>query len=191
MIKKILLLLVIVLGFESQAQVGINTTTPKAQLEIKSSNETTPANTDGLLIPKVNAFPVTNPTVDQQGMLVYLTTTVGTNTPGFYYWNNSNTTWTPIKGTDTGTLDQAYDFGGAGNGRTITADTGAVTINGTDGLVSTGTLNTGAVAPSGAGVKMFWNPRKAAFRAGNINGTQWDDTNIGNNSIHDDCNALY
>jgi len=29
-----------------------------------------------------------------------------------------------------GTLDQAYDFGGAGAGRTITADAGSVTING-------------------------------------------------------------
>lgn len=29
-----------------------------------------------------------------------------------------------------GTLDQAYDFGGAGSGRTITADSGPVTING-------------------------------------------------------------
>ena len=81
-----------------------------------------------------------------------------------------------------GTLDQAYDFGGAGSGRTITADTGAVIIDGTDGLVSTGTLNTGAIAPSGAGVKMFWNPRKAAFRAGNVNATQWDDGNIGNHT---------
>jgi len=33
-----------------------------------------------------------------------------------------------------GTLDQAYDFGGAGAGRTITADSGAVAINGTGGL---------------------------------------------------------
>jgi trimeric autotransporter adhesin len=183
MIKKILLLLFIVLGFVSNAQVGINTTAPKAQLEIKSSNETTPANTDGLLIPKINAFPAINPTVDQQGMLVYLTTTVGTNTPGFYYWNNSNTTWTPIKGTDTGTLDQAYDFGGAGNGRTITADTGAVLINGTDGLVSTGTSGSGALSPTGSGTRMVWNPRKAAFRVGTVSGTLWDDASIGNGSV--------
>ena len=37
------------------------------------------------------------------------------------------------------TLDAAYDQGGAGAGRTITADSGAVTITGTDGLE----LNTG------------------------------------------------
>lgn len=183
MIKKILLSLIILSGFESKAQVGINTTTPKAQLEIKSSNEATPANTDGLLIPKINAFPVTNPTADQQGMLVYLTTTVGANTPGFYFWNNPTTAWLPVKGTDGGTLDQAYDFGGAGNGRTITADAGAVTIAGTDGLVSTGISGSGALAPSGAGTRMVWNPRKAAFRAGGVSGTQWDDANIGSGSV--------
>ncbi|UCE19245.1 MAG: hypothetical protein JSV84_02535 [Gemmatimonadota bacterium] len=39
------------------------------------------------------------------------------------------------------TLDQAYDQGGAGAGRTITADAGAVEINGDDGLKVTGTKN--------------------------------------------------
>ncbi|MFN3969361.1 tail fiber domain-containing protein [Flavobacterium sp.] len=183
MIKKLLLLLLIVLAFESKAQVGVNTTDPKAQLDIRSTNQVTPSNTDGLLIPKINAFPVTSPTVDQQGMLVYLTTTVGANTPGFYYWNNPTTAWLPVKGTDGGTLDQAYDFGGAGNGRTITADTGAVTIDGTDGLVVSGTSGSGALVPSGAGTRMVWNPRKAAFRVGTVSGTLWDDASIGNGSV--------
>jgi hypothetical protein len=39
-----------------------------------------------------------------------------------------------------GTLDEAYDSGGAGGGRTITADTGAVSIAGTDGLSIDGDL---------------------------------------------------
>jgi hypothetical protein len=188
--KKYYLLLCMFLTTSLLAQVGINTTTPNAQLDIRSSNQTTPSNTDGMLIPKVDTFPATNPTIAQQGMLVYLTTNVGSNQPGFYYWNNPTTSWIPIKGNDTGTLDQAYDFGGAGNGRTITADAGAVLINGTDGLVSTGTLNSGAIAPSGAGVKMFWNPRKAAFRAGNVSGTQWNDANVGQNSIAFGVNTI-
>ena len=161
------------------SQVGINTTNPNAQLDVRASNQAVPTNTDGMLIPKIDVFPAINPTIAQQGMLVYLTTTVGVNVPGFYYWNNTPASWLPLKGINGGTLDQAYDFGGAGLGKTITADAGAVLINGTDGFVSTGTLNSGAIAPSGAGVKMFWNPRKAAFRAGSINGTQWDDTNVG------------
>lgn len=171
--------LLLIVPFFAQAQVGVNTATPQAQLDIRPSSQATPSNTDGLLIPKVDAFPVTNPTAAQQSMLVYLTTTSGANPPGFYFWNNPTTTWLPIKGTDGGTLDQAYDFGGAGLGRTITADAGAVLINGNDGLVSTGTLNSGALAPTGAGTKMFWNPRKAAFRAGRVMATQWDDASIG------------
>ncbi|HLP64270.1 tail fiber domain-containing protein [Flavobacterium sp.] len=182
--KKIFYLLIFLFFANTiEAQVGINTTNPDAQLDIRSSNQATPTNTDGILIPKVDAFPATNPTAAQQGMLVYLTTTSGTDLPGFYYWDNVTVDWKPIIGNSVGTLDQAYDFGGAGNGRTITADAGAVIINGTDGLVSTGTDGSGAVAPSGGGAKMIWNPRKSAFRAGRVTTNQWDDVNIGSYSV--------
>ncbi|WP_159778401.1 tail fiber domain-containing protein [Flavobacterium sp. 9AF] len=80
------------------SQVGINTTTPNAQLEIKSSNQALPTNKDGLLIPKIDAFPAINPTIAQQGMMVYLTTTIGLNAPGFYYWDNATSSWIAIKG---------------------------------------------------------------------------------------------
>lgn len=80
-----------------KAQVGINTTTPNAQLDIRSSNQATPTNTDGILIPKVNTFPATNPTAAQQGMLIYLTTAATfasvSKQPGFYYWDNATTNW--------------------------------------------------------------------------------------------------
>lgn len=318
------------------SQVGINTTSPKAQLEIKSSNQATPANTDGILIPKIDAFPVTNPTAAQQGMMVYLTTISAGKQPGFYYWDNTGTpqwkgfggsipagtavgntmywngtswvnnsaflfndgtnvgvntntpssiltvkktgigftqedltgtskigfytstgnawlqthsntdlsfttnngatqmllqtttgnvgintlvpteklevtgktkttnlqmtagaalgrvltsdasgngSWTTLGSIASGTLDQAYDFGGAGLGKTITADAGAVTIGGTDGLLCTGTYLTGTPPPTGYGIRMFWYPKKAAFRAGGAPSTEWDDANIGNLSI--------
>lgn len=91
-----------------------------------------------------------------------------------------NVSWVSPSTIASGTLDQAYDFGGAGLGRTITADAGAVTINGTDGLVSNGTFGSGATMPSlGGATRMVWNPRKAAFRAGYVLGTQWDDSNVG------------
>ena len=93
-----------------------------------------------------------------------------------------NGTWTASASLASGTLDQAYDFGGAGLGRTITADAGAVTIAGVDGLVSTGTFGSGVVVPTGGGTRMVWNPRKAAFRVGSV-GNQWNDTNVGNYSV--------
>ncbi len=81
------------------------------------------------------------------------------------------------------TLDQAYDEGGTGVGRSITASNGAVLINGNDGFQNTGTFGSGAtMALSGSGTKMFFYPRKAAFRAGFVNGAQWNDANIGNYS---------
>jgi hypothetical protein len=86
--------------FFSNAQVGINTTTPNAQLEIKSSDQANPTNMDGLIIPKIDVFPSANPTVAQQGMMVYLTTTVGVNSPGFYYWDGAS--WKSVGGTGGG-----------------------------------------------------------------------------------------
>lgn len=55
----------------------------------------------------------------------------------------------------------------------------------TYGLLSaTGTYGgTNSLSLSGAGTRMFWDPYKAAFRAGYINGTQWDDSNIGAYSV--------
>ncbi|WP_309640551.1 hypothetical protein [Flavobacterium sp.] len=82
-----------------EAQIGIGTTTPNATLDIRSSNQAAPANTDGILVPKVDAFPVANPTASQNGMLVFLTTVSGANQPGFYYWNNATTAWIGINST--------------------------------------------------------------------------------------------
>ncbi|WP_299886437.1 hypothetical protein [uncultured Lacinutrix sp.] len=82
------------------SQVGISTTMPKAQLDIQASIKNNPTNTDGLLIPRIDTFPGVNPTIDQQSMLVYLTTTVGANEPGFYYWDNSIPAWIPFKSND-------------------------------------------------------------------------------------------
>ncbi len=84
------------------------------------------------------------------------------------------------------TLDQAYDEGGAGAGKNITADSGALRINGDDGFLVTGTLGSGNFIDSevtGVGTRMFFNPNKAAFRAGYVSTNQWDNTNIGSYSV--------
>ena len=82
------------------------------------------------------------------------------------------------------TLDEAYDKGGAGAGKSITADAGAVHIAGTDGLLVTGTFGSGdTVNVSGQGTRMFFNPRKAAFRAGYAFADEWDNSNVGDYSV--------
>ncbi|MBE0643583.1 MAG: tail fiber domain-containing protein [Bacteroidetes bacterium] len=88
------------------------------------------------------------------------------------------------------TLDASYDFGGAGLGRTITADAGAVTIDGVDGFVALGSYNSGTIPATGSGTRMMWFPGRSAFRAGSVNGTQWDYGSIGPNSTAAGYNTI-
>ncbi|MFD0962867.1 tail fiber domain-containing protein [Pseudofulvibacter geojedonensis] len=81
----------------TKAQVGIGTTNPNALLDISVSNTSNPTIKDGFLLPRIEVFPTVNPTAAQQGMLVYLTTTSGTNFPGFYFWDNSTTSWKALE----------------------------------------------------------------------------------------------
>ena len=54
-------------------------------------------------------------------------------------WDGAAWACAPVVGGGN-TLDQAYDEGGAGAGRTLTADTGAVVIDGTGGLEVSNTI---------------------------------------------------
>lgn len=52
------------------------------------------------------------------------------------------------------------------------------------GIMAIGTYQSGvALSTTGAGARMFWYPKKAAFRVGLADGTQWDDSNIGSVSM--------
>jgi len=106
--KHILILITLILFSPViHAQVGINNIDPKASLDITATNQASPSNTDGLLIPRIDDFPASNPAAAQQGMMVYLTTTSGGNPPGFYYWDNGSTTWTSVVG---GTVQKINDL---------------------------------------------------------------------------------
>lgn len=89
------------------------------------------------------------------------------------------------------TLDAAYDEGGSGAGRQIDASDGAVRINGDDGLIVTGTFGSGDnIEVSGTGTRMFFNPKKAAFRAGFARDDNWDNANVGNYSFATGENSI-
>ncbi|MDH7911287.1 tail fiber domain-containing protein [Winogradskyella sp. SYSU M77433] len=90
------------------AQVGVNTTNPNALLDISTSNPSSPNNTDGLLIPKIDEYPSINPTAIQDGMLVYVTGN-GSVTKGFYYWDNNTTSWVSFAGTTIEKIDDLLD----------------------------------------------------------------------------------
>jgi len=91
--NRFLILIGLLLSLQSFAQIGINTTTPNAMLDISST-------TNGFLIPRIalTANNVAAPVVNPQGgalptsTLIYNTSTVaGINgvAPGYYYWNGS------------------------------------------------------------------------------------------------------
>jgi hypothetical protein len=52
-------------------------------------------------------------------------------------------------------------------------------VNSDGGFYLGGEYFTGVIPKEGMGTRLMWYSRKAAFRAGDIDGTQWDDANIG------------
>lgn len=150
MMKKLLIIFVFIFGFNAFSQIGINTTNPQSQLDISASNSATPSNSDGILIPRISAFPITNPTVSQHGMMVFLTSTSAGKQPGFYYWDNTTTNWIGINstinadtdwlksstGTTPNTTDDMYHMGNVGIGTNVHSQT--LTLNGT-GIYNTST----------------------------------------------------
>ena len=116
--KNIIFILTLSLSFILNAQVGINTINPKSTLDIRATNQATPNSKDGVLLTKIDMFPVSNPGIDQNSMLVYLTTDLtninisGTPqdyTKGFYYWDNSIPNWVSLAGED---LKNAWELEG-------------------------------------------------------------------------------
>ncbi|WP_179021154.1 hypothetical protein [Winogradskyella forsetii] len=89
--------LFLILSCFAFSQVGVGNTNPKASLDISASNTTTPTNEDGILIPRIDNFPTSNPSTDQDGMMVFVTGN-GTAAKGFYYWNQATTSWNSIAG---------------------------------------------------------------------------------------------
>ncbi len=83
-------------SFTINAQVGIGNTSPKSILDISASNSNNPTSNDGILIPRVNDFPAIDPGADQNGMMVFLTTSQETDDVGFYYWSDPQTKWIGI-----------------------------------------------------------------------------------------------
>lgn len=82
-------------------------------------------------------------------------------------------------GVDAQTPDSAFAVSKAGQSLfRVNIDAGLMARGAYDGDGS----GTG-IPIEGSGTRMMWYPRKGAFRAGGINGTQWDAANIGKYSV--------
>ncbi len=160
-------------------QIGIGTNSPdtSAVLDIQSTSS-------GLLIPRMTTAQRNAIFSPANGLLVY-----DTNTNSFWFYNGSWNNLITVNTNTQNSLDQAYNEGGAGAGRKITANDSAVIINGEDGLYVTGTLGQGTdVEIEGGGTRMFFNPKKSAFRVGTLDSLipgaeYWNNVNIGLHSI--------
>lgn len=120
----------------AQNNVGIGTTSPdsSAILELQ-------ANDKGLLIPRMSSTQRLAISYPANGLLV-----LDTTTQRFTYYDGNSNTWVMlvVNNDSHNTLDEAYDEGGAGAGRTITVDGGAVTFNGNGGSNTLDLTNSGA-----------------------------------------------
>ncbi|CAM2006352.1 hypothetical protein [Acanthopleuribacter pedis] len=58
-----------------------------------------------------------------------------------------------------------------------------LTVGGDDGVLFTGAFNQGNIPSEGAGTRLMWYPRKAAFRVGQVSSTTWNDVNVGSRSM--------
>ena len=150
--------------------VGIGTATPATRLHVVST------------IPNVATFSGPN--------FMFITLAEGANNRGYigsYAGNPEDVDFGTYGGNTTGKLHLTIQdipkltvaaSGNIGIGTTtplslLHATNGAVLFDG----------STGNTPVSGAGVRMMWIPSKQAFRAGEVNGTQWDDVNIGLRSV--------
>jgi len=123
------------------ADLGVGTTAPDDQslADFRSSSK-------GILFPRMTTAErdaIGQGTNTDYGLWIY-----NEDTDLYNFWDGDSWEVVPSENSITGnTLDESYDEGGAGVGRTITADNGAVNIAGTDGLTINGNVGIGTLTP--------------------------------------------
>lgn len=157
--KKLLLFTVALFSvLTTYSQVGINTTTPdpSSMLDITATDK-------GMLIPRMTEAQRTAIASPAKGLLVYQTD----NTDGFWYYDG--TVWANLNG-------------GSGEFQSI----GGLVQNTTDIVNDNfvfGSTSLDNIAGTNDDSRMFFNKSKRAFRAGATNNTDWNDANVGNESV--------
>jgi Head domain of trimeric autotransporter adhesin len=164
--------------FSCKAQIGLGVTTPhpNAYFQINSTNK-------GVLLPRMTALQriAIAPTATANGLIVY-----DTDSTAYMYW--TGTAWKKV-GNDDGNwikngnniYNSNFNTGFVGIGtnspvaRLHVADS-PVVFTGPVSEPAGGSLSSFL---QGAGTRVLWHPQKAAFRAGYVNGDQWNNDSIG------------
>lgn len=197
MTRIILLSFLCIAGSMSNAQVAVSadgsTADASAMLEVKSTNK-------GILIPRMSTAQRALIASPATGLLVF-----DNDTESFWFYNG--TTWSELlsgrdhlSDADGDTRVLVEKFPDEDRIRFETNGTEVMHISNT-GQVGIGTTttpftrlhvqggsilfsgSTGGTPIEGGGTRMMWIPERQAFRAGAVNHTEWDDTNIGNFSF--------
>lgn len=158
---------ILFLSIDSFAQTGVSInstgTAPNtnAILDVSST-------TKGALLPRMStAQRIALVPTGVSGMTVF-----DTSTQTYWYWDGVANVWKEIPNTSSivHTLDAAYDGGGSGLGRTITADAGNVAIQGAGFLTVASNIGVGTTAPD---------------RRMKISGTGWTALEVENTDAQD------
>lgn len=185
-------------------QVGVGTTDPKSSLDVEATSVTAPTNEDGILIPRMNEFPATDPGADQDGMMVFITGD-GSETKGFYYWDNDIPAWISIK--DNNSLVRAkfsantgVNQGSSGSNPDVVGwnkiifDSETVDTNGEyDNITGIYTAKSDGMVTVTASIVSTFNATGTAFPAGIAiykNGTRWQKLDYANTLFTDYSRSL-
>lgn len=176
------------------SQVGINTNDPKAQLDVEAADAVSPQPSDGLLVPRVQTLPAAG--ADQHSMIIYLTNTIGTFTPGFYYWDENVSSWTSFGGGGTAPTGDYWSL--EGNTGTNSATDFIGTTDNEDFVIRTNNNPTLSITTSGQLitdndldiVALGWNAGNGNSGTRNIHiGRRAGINNSGNNNVFVGRNA--
>jgi hypothetical protein len=138
--KKIIYLLAAFAFNALSAQVGLNTTTPNAALDVKGS--------DGVLVPRVTKAQRTAMTVGaaQNGMLVFVT---DETLPSFWFYDHAETKWKTLASSNTNfKFNSATYWGTTGTASTSSTSNYVGTSDATDFVIKAN--NTEAIRMNGS-----------------------------------------
>jgi hypothetical protein len=176
--KKLLLTLLISIALlycKAQIGLGITTPHPNAYFHINSTNK-------GVLLPRMTALQrlAISPTATANGLMVF-----DTDSTAYMFW--TGTVWKKVGGDDGNWIKNGNNIYNSNSGNVgIGTSAPLARLHVADSaVVFTGSTTEPILLPGltipvqNAGTRMLWYPQKAAFRAGYVNGNNWNSNNIG------------